>query len=592
MAQQIGLYQVKFPIKKGRYAGTYRVTDQSGEKKFLKLFNLARLTDAQYIDRLDNINEIEILRGLNHPNMFRYRDSGEVLIDGQRQIFMVGDFIAGETVAQKVEREKFCSVYEMKRIITGLLNALKYLHRLETPVIHNEISPANVMLDMSIGEGVPKLIDFGHAQFLDSRNLPLYSDGLNPFFMAPEMFKGLYSTRTDLYAVGVMMYYLTFGLVPWYVERGNLSLGDWLKAILEERKKPVKIPDIPIFELDERLLNIIVKAISQDVDARFQSADEFLRALNGELEVEAIPYERVQVREAIEVEKRFGNAPKGNGFADVAGMDNLKERFNTEIIDLMRNPEKYKKLRVKIPNGMLLYGPPGCGKTFIAEKFAEEVGWNYQYVDCSDIASPYIHGGQEKISALFKDAEDNAPTVLFLDELDSLIVDRSRHTNVSEQGEVNVFLTNLNNCADRGIFVIGATNHPEMIDKAALRSGRLEIKVYVPAPDKEARKSLLELLLKGRCSSDIDIEKLAEMTKGYVSKDIDILINKAALIAARADLEEISMTNMLNAIEQSKCELPSVSSKVLTEHEAIRDEFEGRKGGRTRVGFITETKQD
>ena len=369
-------------------------------------------------------------------------------------------------------------------------------------------------------------------------------------------------------------------------------MGDWLKAILEERKKPVKIPDIPIFELDERLLNIIVKAISQDVDARFQSADEFLRALNGELEVEAIPYERVQVREAIEVEKRFGNAPKGNGFADVAGMDNLKERFNTEIIDLMRNPEKYKKLRVKIPNGMLLYGPPGCGKTFIAEKFAEEVGWNYQYVDCSDIASPYIHGGQEKISALFKDAEDNAPTVLFLDELDSLIVDRSRHTNVSEQGEVNVFLTNLNNCADRGIFVIGATNHPEMIDKAALRSGRLEIKVYVPAPDKEARKSLLELLLKGRCSSDIDIEKLAEMTKGYVSKDIDILINKAALIAARADLEEISMTNMLNAIEQSKCELPSVSSKVLTEHEAIRDEFEGRKGGRTRVGFITETKQD
>lgn len=142
-------------------------------------------------------------------------------------------------------------------------------------------------------------------------------------------------------------------------------------------------------------------------------------------------------------------------------MSELKHRLNTEIIDLIKFPEKYKKLKVKIPNGMLLYGPPGCGKTFIAEKFAEELGCNYMYVHCSDVASPYIHGGQEKIAALFEQAKEDAPTILFLDELDAMIADRSRHTNVSEYGEVNEFLTHLNNCADNHIFVIGATNNPK-----------------------------------------------------------------------------------------------------------------------------------
>ena len=279
---------------------------------------------------------------------------------------------------------------------------------------------------------------------------------------------------------------------------------------------------------------------------------------------------------------------KKHGFASVAGLHKLKQRLNEEVIDLIRNPEQYKKLRVQIPNGILLYGPPGCGKTFIAEKFAEELGSNYMYVQCSDVASPYIHGGQEKIAAIFKEAREKAPTVLFLDELDAMLARRDRQNNVSQAGEVNEFLTQLNNCAENRVIVIGATNNPQVLDPAALRSGRLDIKVYVPAPNEEERIALLKLELIGRAAVDINYAQLTKMTEGFVSKDVCALVNKAALISAKEGRESINMNAMKEALERSKGELPSVSASVLKQHEQIRDEFEHRKApSRRQIGFNT-----
>ena len=405
--------------------------------------------------------------------------------------------------------------------------------------------------------------------------------------MASEMFRGLYSTRTDLYSVGVMMYHLLFGVLPWYVDLSSVSPQDRITRILEERKSPLKIPDVDIFELDDNLLAIIAKAVSQDVDERFQSADEFLRAINGETELSKTQYVKMNIVASKNKEEKPKTTKRGNGFADVAGMDELKHRLNTEVIDLIRFPEKYKKLKVKIPNGMLLYGPPGCGKTFIAEKFAEELGCNYIYVHCSDIASPYIHGGQEKIASLFNKAKENAPTILFLDELDAMIADRSRHTNVSEYGEVNEFLTQLNNCADNQIFVIGATNNPQAIDPAALRSGRLDIKMFVTAPDIKSRKLLFELFLKDIADESVDYEKMAELTDGFLSKDVSVLVNKAALLTAQANKEKISMEILLATLDKSKGELPSISKDVLCQYERMRTKFEGIKDNdRPKIGFV------
>lgn len=583
--QIIGPYKVVFPIKKGLYAETYRVTNEMGEKYFLKLINLAKLSDLQVEGSIENVIERGIIKNIAHPNITKMVDSGETIIDGQRYVYIICDYIVGETVQQKVSREKHCSVYDIKQIITGVLNGLKYLHRQEEPIIHNELTPDNIMLDLSGTSMVAKIINFGHAQKLNSKNHKCYIDGLNPFFMAPEMFKGLYSTRTDLYAVGTMMYYLLYGIYPWYVDISNIKMDLREKVFLAERQNPLKIPNINIFELDETMLKVIAKSLNQDVDKRFQSADEFLLALNGEVEIEDANFEKVDVEGAtVPKEKTVVNKKKGNGFEDVAGMEDLKQRLRTEVIDIINNPDKYRKLRVKIPNGILLYGPPGCGKTYIAEKFAEEIGCNYMYVHCSDVASPYIHGGQEKIAALFEKARENAPTVLFLDELDAMIADRSRHNNVSEYGEVNEFLTQLNNCADNHVFVIGATNNPKGIDSAALRSGRLDIKVYVPAPDVSERIALFKLYLKDIVTGDVNYKLLAEKTEGYVSRDVCSLINNAARETAQSNLDLINMQTLLNCIEKYKKQFPSVSKDVLKQHEQLREEFEGHID-RKPIGF-------
>ena len=578
-------YKVVFLLRKGTYYDVYRVVDIKDGKYFLKLINLAKLDELQFNPKTGQICEIEMKRDVSHPNIMRQIDSGETIIDGQRYAYSVSDFIPGELLSENISRKGGCSIYDMKHIVTGILNALKYLHSQKESIIYNGISPSSIMLNLSSGSPISLLMDFDRARKLNKENLKCYMNGLSPFYLAPEMFKGLYSTRTDLYAVGALMYHMIYGMQPWEVDLKDVPVKDREQVILSARQRPLPIPNIKVFEMDEQLINVIAKALMQDVDKRFQNADEFLKALGGESSIVCSNFEKIDVAPAKTKESEATKLEKkGNGFADVAGMDKLKKRLNEEVIDIIKNPEKYKRLRVKIPNGILLYGPPGCGKTYIAEKFAEEVGCNYMYVHCSDVASPYIHGGQEKIAALFEKAKENAPTVLFLDELDAMLADRSRHNNVSEYGEVNEFLTQLNNCADNHVFVIGATNNPKGIDSAALRSGRLDLKVYVPAPDESERIALFKLYLKDIVADDVDYDLLAQKTEGYVSKDVCSLINNAARETAKADLELVSMQTLLDTIEKYKNQFPSVSKDVLKQHERLREEFENHID-RKPIGF-------
>ena len=238
-----------------------------------------------------------------------------------------------------------------------------------------------------------------------------------------------------------------------------------------------------------------------------------------------------------------------------------------------------------MPNGILFYGPPGCGKSFFVEKFAQEAGCHYIYVKCSDVASPYIHRGQGKIAELFKEAEKNAPSIIFFDEIDAMVKDRSYHSNVSEAGEVNEFLTQLNNCGERGIIAIGATNKPNDIDKAALRAGRLEYKYYFSPPDHETRAKIFEIeLLRRKIELDIDFDVLAEKTEGYISSDIKFIVDKAAREVFRSKAPNISMQILLKVIATTS---PSVPEDVLKEYEnmalAFLDNPRGKK--QRKIGF-------
>ena len=280
-----------------------------------------------------------------------------------------------------------------------------------------------------------------------------------------------------------------------------------------------------------------------------------------------------------------------NGFKDVAGMDELKQMVTEGFINVLNNRECAKAFGVTPPS-LLFYGPAGCGKTFFAEKVAEEVGVNFIKVVPDDIASTLVHGTQEKIGALFAKASRQAPTVIFFDEFDAMVPQRSNDDRNYQNGETNEFLCMLNNAAEKGIYVLAATNHPERIDRAVLRTGRIDELIYVDMPDFDARESLFKLTLsKLPTAEDIDYARLADMTKGYNCSDISYIIKTASRKMFNASIQEkdkpykvITQASLEEAILQKS---PSVSSRDLREYERLRCEFspKDKECKRQTIGF-------
>jgi ATP-dependent 26S proteasome regulatory subunit len=230
------------------------------------------------------------------------------------------------------------------------------------------------------------------------------------------------------------------------------------------------------------------------------------------------------------------------GLDNVAGMNGLKRLLINDVINPLLNPEKYQKFRLSIPNGILLYGPPGCGKTFIVKKLAEELAYNMFELNPSAVATPYVHGAVSNIAKVFELARMGAPAIVFIDEIEGLIPKREElgaHADIKKE-EINEFLLQLNNAGHNRILVVGATNRPQMIDTAILRSGRMDKRIYVPPPDFEARREMFHICLVGRpYDQTIDFETLARMTENYVGSDIELIVTDAARDAVINDKTQI-----------------------------------------------------
>jgi transitional endoplasmic reticulum ATPase len=219
---------------------------------------------------------------------------------------------------------------------------------------------------------------------------------------------------------------------------------------------------------------------------------------------------------------------KDDRWTGVAGMRELKAVLERDVILPLEQPELYKKYRVSLPNGILLYGPPGCGKTFIAQKLGRILGFHFAEIKPSDLGSIYVHGTQEKIGQLFSKAREKAPCLLFFDELDALLPTRSGDVGHHYAAEVNEFLTHLNKAAEHRVLVVGATNRLDKIDSAALRPGRFDKKIFVGQPDLEARTQLLKLYMADRPQEKIDFVAMGRECEGYTCAELEHIVNESA----------------------------------------------------------------
>ena len=584
--QQIGNYTITFPVKEGDYAETYRVKDLTGKNRFLKLINYAKLHRTQF-DVDGNVLEVEIAKQLDHPNIVKYRDSGEIILNSRKFAYIVFDFISGETTSQFLAREGECSVYDAKTIVIGILNGLKFLHSLPEPVIHNEITLQNVMLDVSSGATIPKIIDFGYARYLAQGSTAFNKNGLSPFYLAPEALNGVFAVKSDIFSAGAVLFNLIYGLPPYFVEladcKGDINLQR--EKIDTQRELPLHFPKIEKFELDDDLKNIMRKALAADIEDRFESSDEFIKALNSEIKVPRIDNQKKSKSDETQQKRNKISVPKGKGFSAIAGMQELKDQLQTDVIDALHSPEEYAKYGLTIPNGMLLYGPPGCGKTFFAKHFAEEVGFNFMLIKPSSLKSRYVNATQENIAKMFQDAEANAPTIIFIDEMNELVPNRDSDVHEMARSAVNEMLAQMDRTGEKGIFIIGATNYPDMIDPAIMRAGRLDKKYYIGTPDFEARKLMFELYLKSRpYDFGLDYDKLATLTENYVASDIELIVNDASRIALK-NKSKITMAILERVIYETK---PSLTANELSKYLSIKAKIEGENLStpqRPRIGF-------
>ena len=570
--EKIGKYVINSFIKKGIVAESYTVFGPDDMMYFMKVFDLRSIPHEQLFEGKE-VYEIQLCKELNteeNQNVVRYVDNGEVKKGNAVYHYLVTEFYRGSLLLDAVREEGRFDLEDAVQITLCVLSGLSFIH--SRALIHNDIRPSNIMLqELDDGMLMPTIIDLGHISYMVKGRPTFADEDLMPYFRAPETFRAVYTVKSDIFSTGALLYFLMFGKAPWEGPDLRLLDGDKQKiadAVKKARKQELVLETEEV-KLPDYMKAILLKALAKKPENRFASAGEFAQALFEQVmpelakqmeedETKAAPQANDQVQDNNGPTITFKKG-SGNGFDNVTGRDELKEQLRKEVLFALQNPEKAKSYKLPAINGVLLYGPPGCGKSLVLESFAEELGFNYSIIKCVEMGHIYQQGVLDNLQRVFDAAEIKAPFVLCFDELEFIAPNpnvTAEDGNITPQ--ISAFFSMLNNCSKKGILVVATTNRPDLIDQAIMRVGCFDRVFFVPQPDFEARKDIFMDHLHDRPCEELDYDELARLSDDFNAGDITEAVNEAAMTAAYNDVP-ISQKILVDVLKYKN---PTYSTKT------------------------------
>jgi cell division protease FtsH len=285
--------------------------------------------------------------------------------------------------------------------------------------------------------------------------------------------------------------------------------------------------------------------------------------------------------------RRYETSEKRTTFEDVAGIDEAEEQL-VEVVDFLKNPDRYRKLGASIPKGVLLTGPPGTGKTLLARAVAGEANVPFFSLSASEFIELIVGVGASRVRDLFEQAKKAAPAIIFIDELDAIGRARGSGGVIGGHDEreqtLNQILTEMDGFSGtEGVIVLAATNRPDVLDPALLRPGRFDRRVTVNPPDREGRTKILEVHTRSvPLAEDVDLDTIAATTPGMVGADLRNLVNEAALLAARRDHTKVRLADFTDALE--RIVLGAERKLVMSEQDRRRTAY--HEGGHAILGML------
>ena len=570
--EKIGKYVIHSFVKKGAVAESYTVLGPDDMMYFMKIYDFRSIPREQLFEGKE-VYEIQLCKELNtdeNQNVVRYVDNGEVRKGNATYHYLVTEFYRGTLLLDAVREDGRFDLEDAVQITLCVLTGLTFIH--SRALIHNDIRPSNIMLqEMEDGMLMPTIIDLGHISYMVKGRPTFADEDLMPYFRAPETFRSVYTVKSDIFSTGALLYFLIFGKSPWEEMDLRTLDGDKQKiadAVKKARKKDLVLETEEV-QLPDYLEAILLKALAKKPEDRFASAAEFAQALYEQVMPElakrmedeapnAAPQEDAQSQDNSGPTITFKKG-SGSGFDNVTGRDELKEQLRKEVLFALQNPEKAKLYRLPAINGVLLYGPPGCGKSLVLESFAEELGFNYSIIKGVEMGHIYQDGVLDNLQRVFDAAEIKAPFVLCFDELEFIAPNpngEGEDSNITQQ--ISALFGMMNECSKKGILVVATTNRPDLIDQAIMRVGCFDRVFFVPQPDFEARKDIFMDHLKDRPCEELDFDELAKMSDDFNAGDITEAVNEAAMTAAYNDVP-ISQKILIDVLKYKN---PTYSTKT------------------------------